>query len=275
MEKTPHPLDISRVSEAIRTTPEYREARNDEHPTPLVIQLASRALTEAATNQESGYRNKDGDVFNVISHMESFAEGQFALDEEKAGLTQLSGMERREAKLAVVGFNHAIKELISNNPKLQFTEVVDFVSTMYRRTHVEEMMSLPKEQQAAQFHNFSEAVKASVHGMRNEVGYEQIIGELQRQDVDVDYTSDVATEDDLRGADMFITLDGIRFPVDIKASYESAQRENARGRHSVVWSHLEYEDFGNQFRLPVEIIQARAAYVLRDIQSARRSSLAA
>lgn len=259
-------LDISKIVRTISSTAEYRQEREKEiTPTSRMkraIGAGALALAEQGT-LESGYRTKEADAYNVISHIESFASSQKKLDELRE-----SGARRKEMLPYlndVIAFNHAVRDMVNNDPSLRFGEVTHFITQMYGSSHLAELRTLPSEARERKLGWFQEATRSTLNGMRHELGAERILGQL----TDVSYEETTA-RDELQGVDFFIDINGIDFPIDIKASQRAAAEAQAKSSHpeSIIWSQLTNNDFGDSFHISNEVALAKAPQLRQELQAA-------
>lgn len=263
-------LNPFEFTKAIATSPEYREARTRGKEKALAIHLASRALAHAVNRPETSISHGERDVFNVISKIDSFADAQWTLDEYR---DTAHGREMLPYKRQVTEFNHAVKELVNNNPKLGFDQVVRFTTQMYIGAHQDEFAQMTRQEQKEYTEWFGSITSQSLSGMRHELGFEQILGYLERTHKALDY-KEGDTESDRLGADYLVTLDGkYYFPVDVKASLRSVEASQRKSRNPshIVWSHLYNDDFGNNFRVSDETVVERANDVYHDLIFAQRN----
>jgi hypothetical protein len=87
------------------------------------------------------------------------------------------------------------------------------------------------------------------------------------------------TTEDLHGNDKYVTLDNLRFGIDLKSSQgtEDSKRRaaiiNGHNPHTILWSQLEWEDFSGGFRLSPEIVhdKEKMDIIYHKLQEARNS----
>jgi hypothetical protein len=272
-------LSPSDLAETIGTSNEYREERN-HNPDNRVAAVAGAAIRIARRLEtRHGYLNEEATQLNVIGHIDSFARAQEALDNLRD--QDASPEELLPYKREVITFNHALKEMIDNNPSLDFNDVLLLVNSMYAGMHSETFAKMELREHQATLERLDASVRSTLNGMRHEIGYEQIIGALQQQGIDIDYapTTDQA---ELKGIDMFITLDGVRFSIDIKASRRKTEEKRLTSRrpNRIVQSHISNVDFvssgaqGGGFRISHETAIRLAPVILEDLRAARDEELA-
>lgn len=258
-----HTLDIPYYVTAIRTSEEYLEARKEQAGQTETIKRAAGALALHET-RGGEYRSREGDVFDVISKIDTFASSQAKLESLK------SRNAPRQEKLPylrdVIEFNHAVKQMVNNNPSLKFDEVVAFVTKMYMLSNQQEIRNLKsQEEREAQLGWFKNTTSVTLNGMRHELGAEQILGTID----DLDY-EDISTEDELHGVDYFVTIGDKRCGIDIKAGQHRTAEARTSSRHPerIIWSQLSNQDFGNNFRIPTEVAQSKAAAMRAELEAA-------
>lgn len=271
-------LSPSDLAETIGNSDEYRQER-DQHPDDRITAVASAAIRIASRLEtKHGYLNDEATQLNVIGHIDSFATAQENLDELRS--QGASFEETLPYKRQVIAFNHALKDMIDNNPSLDFNDVLLLVNSMYAGMHSDTFAKLSLQEHQAALERLDSSVRSTLNGMRHEIGYEQIIGALQRQGIDIDYEP-TTDEDELRGVDMFIILNGVRFSIDIKASRRKTEetRANSRRPNRIVQSHISNADFlsngvtGDGFRISNEVAERLAPTVLDDLNAARNEEL--
>lgn len=266
MNKKPSILhDPSRFTRDIARTDEFREERTKEYlpgaNLRLAVRMGSLALHEANLS-EHGNETRESAVYNLLSHLDSYADAQYDLDvlrsEEAEGI-KIPFEEKEPYLKEVVAFNHAAKELVNLDPRITFNELHSFIMFLYTRQHSHELDGLDEDGRAEYLEWLSQAMKGTIEGMRHELAYEQIIGELQAQGEDLEY-EETTPEEELRGVDYWLTYQGKRMKVDVKKSPHSLKKP-----HHVL-SRAEFEDFEGGFRISNEATKRYAPLVLRDIQ---------
>lgn len=274
MNTHPHPsLDKARYTNAIRTSDEFRKSlpvHNIEEMTPnekrsMRIRAVARGALDRATQEtkESGYRTPDGDVFNLIAHLDSFYQAQQVLArlESEKDFRHVRRNERIPHLKDVVQFNHALREVIDNHPALKFTDILNFMTEMHTA------VSGPDTQK-----QFYTDAREALDGMRHEIGFEQILGVLP----DLDYR-EASVEEDIYGADIVVTVDDTEIPIDIKASPRTAafKREKSHHPERIVWSQLNFEDFNGGMRIPRQLAEKKAPALRAELERAANAERAA
>ncbi len=256
-----HPGEFTR---RIATTSEYRRTRENENEPGenrrIAVELGAFTL-ENITKSKGGYDTKESSSYRLIRNISSFAESQAALDDLRQLSRQGEHITRRQREpylRNVIQFNHAVKELVNQDPQITFSQLSNFTLNFYQSQCAYELSKLSPEDYHEQIVWFHKKFSGALNGMRHELGYEQLIGQLQCEKYDIEY--DETDEDkELRGVDYTIMVEGSPVDVDVKAS----PRNVTKTHH--VYSHLNSEDFGNGFRISPQTAQREAHYVLNDL----------
>lgn len=262
----------SRFTRSIAETAEYR--RNRQHEVDetgalrRAVALGSRALVDSHTT-EHGYVSPEGCVYRLIATIDDFVTAQQELDHLKE-----EDAERRQ-KLPhlrkAIAFNHAAKELINNQPNIEFNELVAFTTKMYLGMHRDD----PDLSDEHRYHQRAlyvrDATKQRLHGMRSELAMEQIIWAANDPAIEYEETT---IEDELRGVDLFITYHGQRVGIDAKASRAAAQMAKAKSSHPerIVWSQVKWDDFDGGFRISDELAARKVPDLLAELRSAAQAA---
>lgn len=178
-------------------------------------------------------------------------------------------------------FNHAVKAVVEQNPTFTFSNVADTVSTIYGATNRDRWGDDRQayEQEAKWFKTQFEGV---LRGMQQEVVAHQVIETInqinpiinpqtgeKRPRVAID--TNVSVEDDLKGADMYITLDGVTFPIDIKASERTAENTRKKSSHprAVITSGVVSIELNGAFKATTNQARKAAPAMLKKLYAAR------
>lgn len=248
-------INTREVLTDIGNSAEFEEGRHRGWTLQRSFANAALALSELET-QPSGNRTKEGDRLNVAAHVDQFVAATEELDAAYAlGET---GEAIRDIKRKIIPFNHAVKEMIDNDPKAGFNEVLDFIHDVYLTTHRGDLAKLTGAGRIGRLDTVHRLVRQRLSGMRTEIAAQQLFGHLGYE---VD--ADVSVEDELRGIDMTLTdADGAKYPIDLKSSHRdatNARLKDRRGQRLIVWSTVPSHDFDGHFRLSPDIVSLRAA----------------
>lgn len=242
----------------------YIEIQN-EPPSPnrtlRAIGTSALALAQEGT-KENGYRTHEADVYFVISKIDSFATSQAKLDKLRDKGARRS--EKIPFLREVIEFNHAVKDMVNNDPSLRFSDVIGFITNMYIRAHAN-FKDSSQEDRRSRIEWFYNSCRSSLNGMRHELGFERILGQIE----DIEYR-ETNIDDELKGVDYYITKNGITFPIDIKAS-ETSVRESQHTSlkpNNIVWSHCNSRDFDDSFHISPELAKQKANDVRQVLQHA-------
>ena len=269
-------LNLSNLSEFTRQisgTEAYRDERSKERPEtdgdhlPTAVKLGALALSETKRT-ETGRMSPEGYVFRLISTIDDFVAGQKKLEYLRDRNAPF--VEREPYLDKVIAFNHAAKELVDQEPKLRFDELRKTIVHMYTASNRYTLPDDPYERHV-ELSRVTGYVEGALNGMRHELAYEQILGELFPLGVDYEATT---LSDEKEGVDYFILMDNSRFGVDVKASSTGLIRsqEKSLTPERIVFSHVENKDFNGGFRISQELAKQKAPEVYRDLQKAYRAA---
>lgn len=253
-----HQLKKSRSSgsEAVGYDAEIQASIAEQGLKPAAINLASRAIAASLTN-EHDYRTPEGDKFDVISRLGDFVDNSAKLQELSESHARF---ERKKPYLeGVIEFNHALRAMIDSDPNRSLPEIGNFLANMYTATY---QPNTDPTVWPNKLNYFNQQLSAVLIGMRHEIAAEQIIGTMN----DVEYDTDVTNEEEMNGADGFVTMNGLTFPVDIKASLQAVERARQKSPtpENIIHSGVRNEDFAhNGFRIPYDTALEKQA-VMRD-----------
>ena len=221
----------------------------------LGIRLGSQALSETLSHEAKA----DSLVYRLISTINDYAKSQATLNEQKEKYA--SRMERLPHLRKVIEFNHAVKDLVNYEPTLAFNDLLSFITSFYAGTNHES---------PEQISWFESHVRASLDGMRHELAYEQILGQAQLLNDDLEYDENTTVDDELHGVDYYIKYGEKKFGIDIKSSHKSCEnaRQKSNNPEFIVWSHLSWEDFENTFRISTQLAKNKARLILNDLEDA-------
>jgi hypothetical protein len=160
----------------------------------------------------------------------------------------------------------------------EFNELIRGVAQDYIGAPIIEVIRLVVEGAEKMYGHLSEEMKklaiATVRGVQHEIGFEQLLTaaglKFQR----------AGTDDDLKGIDYRVEVDGRVVPIDVKASlsevavlkggYDDPRPYVMRHNTVVTYSMLTGEDFaGRSFTVKPEVLQERSVEVRQFLESAR------
>lgn len=262
----------SLFTRTIAGTQEYLKTRSAEQDAPGAIRravaLGSRALAESHTT-ESGYKSPEACVYDLISTIDDFAQAERQL--AMLGETEASRAERLPHIRSIIRFNHAAKALIDSDPSIGFNQLVTFTVRMHEAMHRDEPGSGDDAIDHANTVWLQNAVSDRLHGMRSELAVEQILWAIDDDSLEYDETT---IEDELHGIDLFITQNGRRYGIDIKASQAAVDKARLTSSHParIIWSQVSWEDFNGGFRISDELARKKAPALKRALSGASRAA---
>lgn len=253
---------ITDLGSRVRTSDTFRRDFNAEHYREMDSQsrrkMAREVFTAAALDEAikettpSGHKSHEGYYLQLMGNVEPFIAAQGTLDHMR---DHGDSRESRKPYLrTVVEFNHALRDIINYAPDMSFTDLLGFMTSL----HIN--LSGPDQRQY-----FFQEARSALIGMQNEIGFEQIIGNIDGLRY-TDATVDQEIED---GIDMLIQYQGKKIPVDIKRSDTGVRNANSHndGTKLNISPHIPFDAFNNGFRLDAAVAKRMAPRVERDIRS--------
>ena len=209
------------------------------------------ALVDMGT-EKSGHRTRLADQLNVAAEIPRFVTAVSALATEKAGGELPHEIHKEFVKDTVI-FNHALEAMIDADPSATFGEVRDFFMDMHAGLYPD---ATAQEKSA-----IKEQFTQTLSGMASEIIGEQLAYYLE---YDVE---DASVEDDMRGIDRFVIIDGVRYGVDFKASSVTANKARAHHPKNFIVS-ITVPDYivGGKLRLPPEDVAHYAPLFQKEIE---------
>lgn len=290
----PSSLDASEMIASVVNLSEFKRSREDGIP-------VSRAIARAALKQtglhpghrpfESTHEDtyepqlEDASIdtirYALIGELPSFVhgiEGIRAFHEEgRVDQKAYRSMKGRTAR-----FNHAIKALIEHDSSLTTENLTATVATLYgvlnRERWTDDRAGYEREAKWA-----TQTFEGNLRGMQQEVIARQVIEAIhdgipgaEQVPEQLEVTTQVSVEDDLRGVDMYVTLDGVTFPVDIKASWRTAENTRKKSHHpkSIMTTGINSLELQGAFHCTPEQLQRAAPAMLKNLYAARAEYLA-
>lgn len=267
--RTPHELDPQNYISQIVATEQYRATRKVERfsgeNVPRAVSLGAQALAESFTS-EHGYKSRQGTRFEVISRINNLV----------PSVEQLHYLRQNRADKAtqrpyaeeVIEFNHSLRNMIDNEPKLTFNQVSNFLVNMYTASNKGRFTDIREWEQNR--NKFTQEIEGALRGMRAEIAAEQIIGTMD----DVEYDTEVTVDEELNGIDGFVTMRGVEFPVDIKSSQAAMEKARQRSHNpeKIIASCVQSSDFQNDtFRLPPETALKKQPHMRAQLEAVYNS----
>jgi len=231
------------------------------------IKLGSLALANERIETHGEY-DLDANLFTLVANTASLLESYTSMTEFKKDYMTpnspkapaVSLDKYYENKDRVIAFNHSLKEVINAGAsKMNFNDLLEFMTNIH--------MAINGSSQQQQFHHIA---RENLIGMRNEVAFEQILIAAG-----IEYTSGTV-EQDAKGGDFIINGK----PIDVKSSETSARNAQERAYRNgynathIMWSQVNFEDFGGALALPQAMIAKKIPAVSTLVDIATRSQTA-
>ena len=287
-------LDAKEIVGSIQNTAEYQRNAEDY---PQRRALARTALelvgmdkdeySEDNFEPELREMTREESLRALVGTLPGYTHGLEAMRLQYEDNTSLKPHEYKSMKARAVRFNHSVKELISHDDGLLFQNVVAMVTDLHRRDNRsrwgnDRAGSNGYDQEARWF---KKKFEGALNGMRHEYLAYKIIqsiadmplaeGQTEADRPQISVNHHVSTAEDLRGADLIVTLDGVTFPIDIKASKRTADNVKAKSSHpeAIITTGVSNEEFKGTFQVSQDIINAQAAPMLEKLYNARQEFL--
>lgn len=258
------PLSAERTFRTVKTSDVYANLSHESTPMNgdkghhtfgmVAMQLASHQTTE------HGYRPREAEALYLAASTMPFIEAQYAMDTAFIKNDAILQQYRHQ----IEQFNHAVRDIIDNNPTMQFDELLNFI----RRTYMQQPGADRNKLNAC-----SSELRGVLVGMANEIGFEQIIEELG-----YNYRLASEEEDLNKGIDIYVETETGWIGIDVKSSLFGEQKNRAKQHNDerlVLWSHLEGSNFNESFRLSRDVVQQKARIIGPIIESYEPQLIAA
>lgn len=247
-------LNPNRFITRIRTSHEFlsslpkadlRELPEKERERTLHRAIASSALSLAGHERNTQGHDLDANLYEMVAGLQDFYESGRTLDllRDRYGSPKRMPPAERErfydSKDAIIGFNDTLVEVINvGAAHFDFNQLLTFMTNVFSASN-------HNRRRVADFHA---RAREAIVGMRNEMAVEQLLIaggiEFRRGTV----------EEDRKGGDYII--EGV--PFDFKSDQYSAEKARLRAEEggydssTIVWSHINFEDFEGKLTLPYE-----------------------
>lgn len=281
------------ILDAVVASQEFQN--NTEKGYPMLRALSRSALELAGMNKRMPYESDfelkteeatpEQALYALVGMMPEYVYGIEGIrhhhTEEKFPFSTYKSMKARTAK-----FNHAVKTMIAGDTSLDFSRVSTMVTTLYGVVN-RERWGEDREGYEKEANWFKRQFEGVLRGMQQEVIALQVIDKINEINPAVDKkTGDyiprvvadphVSAEDDLQGADIYITLDGVTFPIDIKASERTAENTRKKSSHpaSVMTTGISSSELGDAMKLDDWRARKAAPAMLEKLYAARAEFVA-
>ena len=277
---TPHDIDAVQVFDTVANSREYLTNRQLGYSTKRAF--ARSALQLAGMERGQRYEDEyEPDTKNMTKEMAlnamvgtlpSFVYGLEGIRHHHE-IAKHDYRTYRSLRARAARFNHAAKALIYQDPSISFGSLSSTITSLYGAMNRDRWDGNP-DGYTKEARWFKGQIEGVLRGMYQEVAAARVIQAIENADVSVD--SHVSAKDDLDGADLYVTLDGVTFPVDIKASERTARasREKSRRPCAVITSGLPSPTHGDTFAIDPAMASQAADAMLDKLYDARTEFLA-
>lgn len=220
----------------------FLEARGHGEPIPQAISKAALHQTVVVREAQNGRLDVHVNALNIISCLPDFLQGQLELDriyekEQRSGLVVPRRVKVPHLK-KVIPFNHAIRETIDDNPRLNSDDLRGFILKTGMGMYHPSDLDIEYLRQAC-----SERIAA----MQAEIFTEQALWHVPG----VDDIENADTADELDGIDLRCTYEGEDFSIDVKSTRRQEQeawKHWVEGDAIPFWTGLSLDELGRHFR---------------------------
>lgn len=281
-------LDVNNIVESIVNTRTFENNVDEGYSRPRALARSALELTgmDHRLTSEDTYEpdlsetNLETSLNAMVGALPAFVHG---IEGIRAYHTEgnISSREYRSMKGRAAHFNHTVKSIIKQNTSLSFENIANTVSTLYGLTNRDRWGDDRSgyEKEAKWFNGQFDGL---LRGMQQEVLAQQVIQAINLVDPIIDsqtgkerprviIDTNVSVEDDLKGADMYITLDGVTFPIDIKASERTAMNTRRKSSHpeSIITTGFSSYELDGAFRVNTKLAKKAAPDMLQKLYAAR------
>lgn len=241
---------FNHLASDVTKSEQFRNLSAEGKPLAVRVSLGAVSLAELG-----GYSSLDTVKLMLLGQIAPFAIAQEELNTLRANDPGDRARKSHLLENNIIPFNHLVKDLIDRDHDLSFKRLLNELTEQYARMH----MHNPKW--------FQQEASAALNGMRHEIAYERILGELHDEGVSYDGTT---IKDELEGTDYFVTYKGFKLPIDVKASEWSRdeRRKKSNRPELIVWSQFKDQDFQDGFHIPQELAFKQSHRALDDIEYA-------
>ncbi len=248
--KTERTVDV-RVGtflQSIAKSPDYANSRRSGIPQSEAFIIAADSFIN---NEENELSNADRLLFTLVKDVGSFVEADAALTKskeetegrgKKATVNQIH-YRRGLKKAHLIPFNHTIKSLIDEDSGLPIKglslTLARSYGTVFGKSQVFNKGAQRDEKDILKLGDVAQKIETAVDGMRHEIAAETMLSTLG-----VEYNYNTTVDDDSKGIDLKVLIDGRFEKIDLKKSLTAEQKAHQeRPTSHAVWSGLEYSDF--------------------------------
>lgn len=254
---------------------------------PTIEELPDRYDIEDLYDKDGVERSHENDVYALVGNIQSFThgiEGLRHLQRKRAEGWWVDSEKTDILKERTIKFNHILRHLMEGNPDLKASHIEETVTGIYEQLNKGRWDDDPDGWKTEKSW-FADEVANRVRAMQQEYLAEQFAEEIKKQmeneDRDFSYVTDVSVEDELKGVDAWVTLDGVTFPIDIKSNQErvnsarkseelrakSKKRPAATARY--ITTDVESKDMRGAFRMSRRNRQKHTGDFLAKLYTAR------
>ena len=248
--KTERPVDV-RASDFVRSiarSPDYANNRRAGVPHSEAFVVAAELFIEDEENELS---NADRLLFTLVKDIGGFVEADAELSKSRTETEDIGKRptvnqihyRRGLKKNHLIPFNHTVKSLIDEDSNVPIKGLAVTLArsygTIFGKSQVLNKGAQRDEKDLLKLSDVAQKIETTVDGMRHEIAAETMLSTLG-----VEYNYDTTVDDDAKGIDLKVMIDGRFESIDLKKSLNAERKAHeARSSSHAVWTGLEYSDF--------------------------------
>lgn len=228
-ETTKHQLEQVRAVQNLRSRAEsltkirsFAEAQEKLGSHAEAFSALSDHLSKPEIASKHGFSEAERSFMKVASLLGSFVDASLEKSYTTRNLDDVQPSKKQREHLRnltsdhLIPFNHSLKEFINQNPDLNIDLVSSMFLDIYAEHYDDKNLFNGASRDKITTRDLNEAeyqISSALRGMRAEMAVETILSAAG-----VDYNFETTVEDDHKGADIFVIIDGQPERVDIKSS---------------------------------------------------------
>lgn len=229
----------------------FAEAREKLGSHAEAFSALSDYLSKPENASKYGFNESERNFMKVASLLGTFVDASL----EKSYTTYKYGDEQPNKETRehlrsltsdyLIPFNHALKEFINENPDLNIDLTSSLLLDIYAEHYDDKNMVSGKSRDKITIRDLNEAeyqISSALRGMRAEMAVETILSAAG-----VEYNFETTVEDDHKGADLLVMIDGKLEKIDIKSSLTGQMKAHEKWNGSrAVGVDLKESDYSGQ-----------------------------
>lgn len=235
--------NFSRLLDALASSSAYAKIRVVSNSSAEAFSAANDFFSKLPSKGERSPSVSEKSFMKVVSLLSNGVDSSLEINRlnEKEHLSSSEKATIKDLKLEhAIPFNHALKEFINHNPDLSMDSLTSLLERTYSRyCHDENLITGQSRDGYIDSKAIESQMKLTITGMRAELAAETMLIAA-----DVDYRYDISKEEDSKGTDLKVLIDGEWESIDVKSSDLAESRAHEKRSDSrAVWTTLLPKDF--------------------------------